>query len=102
MMGRSAVADAVTGRCEGGPLDGADVTVRSADGFLAVDKAAGLAWMYTRQGDGSFAVCLDHDDSLIYPQGMTSGVRHLDMERAVAAAADSKLDVVAVPGGQHG
>jgi hypothetical protein len=65
----------------GGPLDGQDVTVRTTDGFLAADKAAGLAWMYKRRPDGRFAICTDHDNSLVYPHGPTTGQRAIDWER---------------------
>ena len=96
------MADVTTGRCVGGPLDGTDVTVRTPDGFLAADKQAGKAWMYKRQADGRFVVCTDHDDSLIYPEGQTTGVRRLDEARAVDAALGEHLDVIAIPGGSDG
>jgi hypothetical protein len=85
----------VTGVCTGGPLDGQEVIVRSASGFLAVDKAAGLAWKYVRDG-GGWAVSTDHDDSLIFPQGATTGERQLDHDRVWQAGMDSALDIVAV------
>ncbi len=90
------MADPITGRCVGGPLDGQDVTVRTTDGFLAADKAAGLAWMYKRQPDGRYTVCTDHDDSLIYPEGPTTGTRRLDPARVWDAGLTSALDIIAV------
>ena len=61
-----------------------------------MDKAAGLAWMYARRPDGRFGVCTEHDDSLIYPEGMQTGVRRLDEARVWDAGVESKLDIVAV------
>lgn len=90
------MAEPTTARCVGGPLDGAEVAVRTPDGFLAADKQAGLAWMYVRQPDGRFAVCTDHDDSLIYPEGQTTGARRLDPARVWDAGLTSALDVIAV------
>jgi hypothetical protein len=87
-----------TGVCAGGPLDGREVTVRSADGFLAADKAAAIAWIYRRQPDGSFAINTDHDDSMIYPYGPATGLRQLQPDRAARAAAVGQLDVIAVEG----
>lgn len=81
--------------CVGGPLDGQQVTVRTPAGFLAADKAAGLAWIYKAIGR-RFQVCLDHDDSLRYPDGPTTGARYLDKDRAVEAAIGPDLDVIAV------
>lgn len=86
-----------TGRCVGGRLDGLQVTVRS-DRFLAADKAAGKAWIYQQHPDGTFVVNTDHDDSLDYPDGPTTGERSLNIDRAVEAALGPDLDVVAVPG----
>ena len=83
------------GRCAGGPLDGREVAVRS-ESFLAVDRERGLAWLYQRLGDGRFDVSTDHDDSLIYPQGATTGERALDLDRAWQAGLDSAIDVIAV------
>lgn len=93
------MADLYTGTCSGGPLDGRDVTVRSAAGFLAADRPAGRAWMYARQPDGTFAVCTDHDDSLVYPQGAQTGERRLDDSRLWQAGEDSEVDIIAVDGG---
>jgi hypothetical protein len=85
----------VTGMCTGGPLDGQQVIVRSSSGFLAVNKPAGRAWMYVPHYQG-WRVCTDHDDSLIYPQGATTGERQLDDDRVWQAGVDSALDIVAV------
>jgi hypothetical protein len=85
-----------SGSCTGGPLHGRKVTVRSADGFLAADKAAGRAWIYKRQPDGSFTVCTDHDDSLVHPDGPQTGERELDTARVWQAGTDSTLDILAV------
>lgn len=87
-----------TGRCVGGPLDGRQVTVRS-DRFLAADKAAGKAWIYQQRPDGTYEVSTDHDDSLNYPDGPTTGERSLDAARAWQAGVDSALDIIAVDGG---
>jgi hypothetical protein len=80
MTTADAMAADLTGWCVGGPLDGRQVTVRSAP-FLAADKAAGTAWIYKRQPDGRFAVCTDHDDSLNYPHGPQTGERAIDWDR---------------------
>lgn len=95
-MDDPAVTDVVWGRCVGGPLDGQDVAVRSGDGFLATDRARGRAWVYAHQGDGRFTVCLDHDDSLVYPRGAETGERRLDEQRLWQAGESSALDIVAV------
>lgn len=84
-----------TTRCAGGPLDGEQVSVRSSSRFLAVDRAAGKAWMYVADGD-TFRISTDHDDSLIYPQGTTTGERALDTDRAWQAGLNSELDIIAV------
>jgi hypothetical protein len=88
--------DTWTVRCKGGPLDGQQVTVRSYDGFLAADKANNKSWVYTRQPDDVFEVCVAHDDSLSYPDGLTTGERTLDEGRAWAAGLNSTLDVLAI------
>ena len=85
------------GRCTGGPLDGQEIAVRTEQ-FLAVDREAGKAWLYQRLTDGGFAVSTDHDDSLIYPQGATTGERRFDPDRGWQAGAGSALDVIAVGG----
>lgn len=90
------MAEVYTGVCVGGPLDTQSITVRSPAGFLAADKVNGAAWIYKRGTDGRFTVCTDHDDSLAYPYGPSTGVRALQPERAAAAAARGDLDVVAV------
>lgn len=74
------MAEPVTGRCVGGPLDGRRVTVTSPDGFIATDRGRGLAWIYKRDGR-LFRLCTDHDDTLIYPQGATTGERRIDWGR---------------------
>jgi len=87
-------ADRLTsGACAGGPLDGVEVTVRKPDGFLAVDKAAGKAWVYKRQPEGGFGLCLEHDNSLTYP---ATGERVFDEARAWQAGHDSSIDIIAV------
>jgi hypothetical protein len=95
MIRTAGMADPVTGFCAGGPLDGRRVTVRTPQRFLAVDRAAGKSWVYRQAGDG-WTVCVDHDDSLNYPDGATTGERVLDAERAWQAGVDSALDVIAV------
>jgi hypothetical protein len=90
------VSEIHTGTCVGGPLDGTEVAVRSADGFLATDRAAGKAWVYKQQPDGTFAVSTDHDDTLVYPQGATTGERTLDEARSWQAGLEMALDVIAV------
>lgn len=85
-----------TGMCVGGPLDGTEVPIRTADGFLAADRAAGKAWIYKRQADGAFAVCTDHDDTLVYPHGTTTGERVLNEARSWQAGLEMMLDVIAV------
>jgi len=88
------MAEPITGYCTGGPLDEQQVSVRTAT-FLAVDRAAGMSWVYQQTGDG-FTVCTDHDDSLIYPQGAQTGERRFDEGRATAAGEASSLDIIAV------
>ena len=83
-----------TAVCRGGPLHSREITARSS-GFLAVDRAAGKAWKYQQDG-GVFVVNTDHDDSLIYPQGATTGERSFDPDRAWQAGVNSALDVIAV------
>lgn len=53
---------------------------------MAADKAAGRAWIYRRQLDGIFQVSIDHDDSLNYPHGATTGERTLDWDRLPLSA----------------
>jgi hypothetical protein len=88
-----------TGTCIGGPLDNHAVVIRNPDGFLAADKTAGTAWLYKRGDDGNYHVCTDHDDSLIYPQGASTGLRNLQLDRATEAAALGQVDVIAVQSG---
>jgi hypothetical protein len=83
------------GRCTGGPLDGTEVSLRTPGGFLAVDRAAGKAWMYRSTGTG-FKICTDHDDSLVYPGGLKTGERSFDESRAWQAGEESELDIIAV------
>lgn len=85
----------VSALCVGGPLDGKRVPARS-DSFLAADRVAGKAWLYTRQPDGSFSVCPDHDPSLTYPQGTENGERNLDLARLWKAGEQSALDIIAI------
>ncbi|MET0698594.1 MAG: hypothetical protein ABWY93_02920 [Mycobacterium sp.] len=91
------MSDVYTGLCVGGPLNGQEVTVRTPDGFLAADRSREHAWLYKRNDDGVFAVCLRHDDSTIYPYGASSGLRTLDPDRAVGTVLGGGLDVIAVP-----
>lgn len=83
-------------RCVGGPLDGRTVRVRTGDRFLAADRAAGKGWLYQRQTADTFAVCTDHDDSLIYPAGAITGERALDRDRLWLAGETSTLEIIAV------
>lgn len=85
----------VIGWCVGGPLDGRQVTVRSAP-FMAADKVAGKAWIYQQAADGTFEVRTDHDDSLIYPDGPRTGERGFDEQRAWDAGAATKMPIIAV------
>lgn len=79
--------------CVGGPLDGRPVTVRTPHGFLARDENAERVWLYRRTGN-VFRLCLDHDSSVVYPQGATTGERALDWDRMPLTTGD--LDVVSV------
>lgn len=88
-----AMAADLTGVCVGGPLDGIQVTVRS-DPFLAADKAEGKVWVYRKRADETFAVDTNHDDSLIYPQGPTTGERVIDWDRLPLSTA--AMDVVSL------
>lgn len=90
-------AEPLTSWCVGGPLDGQQVTVRS-DPFLAADKAASKAWVYRSQGDGTFAVSSEHDNSLNYPDGPSTGERTLDEFRLWTAGHQAALDIIAVGG----
>lgn len=90
------MAEPITGRCVGGPLDGRQVTVTSPDGFLATDRAAGKAWVYTRHGD-RFELCVDHDNSLIYPPGPETGERRIDWDRLPLSS--GPLDEIKLGGG---
>ena len=89
------MAELFTGLCLGGPLDGREVTVRTLNGFLAVDQAAGKAWRYLPEAQ-EFRVDTSHDDSLIYPQGTATGERSLDRERVWEAGVGTMLDIIAV------
>jgi hypothetical protein len=88
------VAD-LSGFAADGPLDGLWVTARS-DPFLAVDKAAGKAWVYRRHQDGSWQVDTAHDNTLQYPHGTATGERALDWKRLQAAGEASTPDIIAV------
>lgn len=84
------------GICVGGPLDGRALTIRSDEGFLAVDKPAGKAWRYTINMDGPrFELCREPDPSLV---DQDTGERRFDPDRAWDAGLQSKLDIVAVGG----
>jgi hypothetical protein len=76
-----------TGRCIGGPLDGREVSVRYPIGFLAVDRVAGLAWLYRLDADGAFRLVEDG-------QGRT--VRPLDEDGRRQVVDDPRYDVLAV------
>jgi hypothetical protein len=67
--------------CRGGPLDGQTITVDCPTGFLAADKREGLAWRYKASPDGVWLLDTGHDDSLVYPEGPTTGLRRIDWER---------------------
>jgi hypothetical protein len=82
--------------CVSGPLDGQRVTVDCEHGFLAADKQAGLAWRYKPSADGTWQVDTNHDNSLIYPQGPTTGERRLDLARLWAAGEQSTIPILAV------
>lgn len=86
----------VTAWCVGGPLDGRQVTVRTSDTFLAADKALNRAWIYQRQPDGTFRVATDHDNTLNYPDGPTTGERTLDWDRLWDAGENSIIPIIAV------
>jgi hypothetical protein len=88
------MAEPLTGYCTGGPLDGREVSVRTPT-FLAVDRPAAKSWVYQHTGDG-FQVVVDHDDSLIYPEGARTGERRFDPDRGWRAGLESSLDIVAV------
>jgi hypothetical protein len=66
--------------CIGGPLDGNYATVTSADGFIATNRGEGKAWIYKADGD-RWRLCRDHDDSLVYPAGPSTGERRIDWDR---------------------
>lgn len=87
------MGDTHTGVCRGGPLDGQTVTVKSPD-FIVADKAAGIAWLYQRAGAAEFAVCLDHDNTLVYPHGTATGERAIDWGRLPLST--DALDVVSI------
>lgn len=91
------MTDTYTGLCVGGPLNGQEVTVRTPDGFLAADATREHAWVYRLRDDGTFAVCLQHDDSTIYPYGASSGLRSLDRDRVLDAGLGEDIDVISVP-----
>jgi hypothetical protein len=88
--------DLCHGVCVGGPLDGTEVALRTGNTFLAADKAAGKAWVYRQQDDGTFVVVVDHDNTLNYPHGATTGERSLDAERVREAGEQSLLPIIAV------
>ena len=70
------------GRCVGGPLDGAAASCRYPAGFVLADKPSGLAWIYDRTAEGTFAV-REQDG------------RALDLRRATMAAIGDAYDVIA-------
>lgn len=78
----SEASQAHEGRCLGGPLDGEVVAGRHPTGFVLADKPAGIAWIYDRLPDGTFAV-------------REAGGRKLDHRRAIAAAIGDEYDVIA-------
>lgn len=90
----------ITVRCVGGPLDGKAVPVRATDGFLAADKANGRAYLYRRTAPERYEVCTDHDNSLVYPDGPTTGERRLEPDRLWAAGEASAIPIIAVESGR--
>lgn len=83
------------GVCVGGPMAGLTITTQSDVGFVAVDAAGFAAWLYyTDPGDGSYRLDTRPDPSSLGDDG----TRLLDRDRALAAATDKGLDVVALPG----
>lgn len=82
------------GVCVGGPMAGLTITTQSDVGFVAVDAAGSAAWLYYTTGDGSYQLDTSPDPSSLD----ADGTRVLDRDRALAAATDKGLDVVALPG----
>jgi hypothetical protein len=83
------------GVCIGGPMAGQTLTTGSDHGFVAVDAAGFAAWVYyIDPGDGSYRLDTSPDPSLLDDDG----TRALDRDRALSAATDKGLDVVALPG----
>ncbi len=83
------------GVCVGGPMAGQTLSTGSDRGFVAVDAAGFAAWIYyIDPGDGSYRLDTSPDPSLLDDEG----TRALDRDRALTAAIDKGLDVVALPG----
>lgn len=83
------------GVCVGGPMAGLTITTRGDEGFVAVDKPASAAWVYTTDPvNGRFVVCTDPDPSLLDPE---DGTRALDLDR-IGGAVAAGVDIIAVPG----
>lgn len=82
------------GVCVGGPLAGETVTTRSDVGFVAVDRPGFAAWLYLIDDAGRYVVDTSDDPSRID----ADGTRVLDVDRALEAATEQCLDVVALPG----
>ncbi len=81
------------GVCMGGPLAGLTISIRSDDGFVAVDKPAGACWLYrTDRDNGRFVLCVEQDALLLDEDG----TRALDLDRLGGAGAEG-LDVIALP-----
>lgn len=76
-----------TGECVGGPYDRQDVSVRYPRGFLCVDRAENLAWLYVRS-DQVYA---------IKPDSQGNDARPLDETLRQAAVDDERYDVLAAP-----
>lgn len=83
------------GVCIAGPMAGLTIETRSDTGFVAVDKAAGAAWVYRANPDnGRFELDTSPDASLLDGE---DGTRELDLERALTAGVEKGLDVIALP-----
>jgi hypothetical protein len=83
------------GVCVGGPMAGLTITTQSEDGFVAVDAAGFAAWLYYVDcADGHYQLDTRPDPSSLDDDG----TRALDRDRALTAATDKGLDVIALPG----
>jgi hypothetical protein len=59
-----------TGTCQGGPLDGEEVTLDGPTGLLLIDQAAMRVWMYVR--DFGFFPCADPDGLAVTEPELTA------------------------------